>query len=60
MTVAHGSPFLVILRWIEVISPATTTVALCGRSSSVTSWPIVQSVPLDSTCSNPSSGWSET
>ena len=31
-----------------------------GRSSSSISWPMVQSVPLASTCSRPSSGWSET
>ena len=45
MTIAQASPRLVILRCTEVISPDTVTVEPSARSSSSSSWPMVQSLP---------------
>ena len=60
MAMAHGLPFLVILRDSPLIMPAMVTLEPSGRVSSAISWAIEQSEALASTCSMPNSGWSLT
>ena len=63
VTIAQGSPFLVILRCTDVTRPLMVTLAWSGQvapSVSESRSPTVQSALLARTCSRPSNGWSET
>ena len=60
VAIAQGLPFLVILRWSELIIPAIVTVAPSGRPSSAVSAAIGVSDARARMCSTPKSGWSLT